>query len=117
MAQNLVVTKPSFSGMASWLMISIYDLPISVWGETIDKINKGSYFKFTNIGAKCYCGQNLYMDRETQVIPLDDADAPIIDCDNTDLSPPQVTPRKQSYNQLTATEVLSLKLSFFPICT
>ena len=64
---------------------------------------------------KCYYGQKLYMDREPQVIPLDDADAPIIDWDNTDLNPPQVTPRKQSSNQLTATGFMKFKLSFFPI--
>ena len=85
-------------------MISTYQ-PISVWGETIDKIKEGSYFKFTNIGTKCYYSQKLYLDRETQVVPLDDTDAPIIDWDNTDLHPPQVTPRKQPCNQLTAAAV------------
>ena len=94
-----------------------YHLPISVWGETIDKIEEGSYYKLTHIGTKSYYGQKLYTRRETQVIPMDDADAPIIDWDNIDLNPPPVTPRKQPSNQLTATGVSSLKLSFYPICT
>ena len=93
-----------------------YNIPISVWGNTISEIEEGKYLQLTEVGAKYFHGQKLYTKQATKVIVLDDADPPHINWDELDLNPASVTPKKNPAPQLVSPEVLSLKLNFYPIC-
>ena len=93
-----------------------FHLPISIWGDTINEINKFHYYKLTHMGAKHYFGQNLYTKKETTVTPLNDLDIPVINWDNIDLNQSPVTPKKPALSALKAPDVVNVKLTFYAVC-
>ena len=92
-----------------------FNVPISVWGDTISEIQEENYYKLTNVGAKNYFGQKLFTKDETKVIPLNEESSPQIQWEEIDMNPSP--PTKAAPLQLDNPLVNSCKISFYPICT
>ena len=60
-------------------------------------------------------GQKLYTTDSTEVIVLEEGDAPTINWEAIDLNPPQVTPKKATMMTFHSPDILSLKFNFYPI--
>ena len=112
-------TQPSPSaGLVRDAMLAdgTHHIPISILKDTIDLAEEGKYYKFINVAAKYFFGQKLYITDSTEVIILEEGDAPTINWEAIDLNPPQVTPKKATMMTLHSPDILSVKLNFYPIC-
>ena len=90
-------TQPSASaGLVRDAMLAdgMHHIPISIGKDTIDLAEEGKYYKFTNVAAKYFFGQKLCTRDSTEVIVLEEGDAPTINWEAIDLNPPQVAPKQ-----------------------
>ena len=115
---NDAIQPSASAGLVRDAMLAdgMHHIPMSIWKDTIDLVEEGKYYKFTNVAAKYFFDQKLCTRESTEVIVLEDGDAPTINWEIIDLNPPQVTPKKATLMTLHSPDILSVKLNLYPIC-
>ena len=93
-----------------------YNIPISIWGETMDQLQEGTFYQLTDIGAKNVFGQKLCTGKQTIVTILDQSEKPNIDWQKMDLNPASVTLKNHNETRIENPDIVTVKVNFYPLC-